>query len=320
MFCGEIESVSNTRILTGVIYPAQIVNSVDTMGRNRSFKKPIGDQLQFVCISNQILLTRHPVDAYGRSNTAMILPVPIRTDRENRIKIFTMDNYETIFEDLDSLFPVNNVIKPSKIADAVNIGSYLVSVVPDIDSLYSTDCQITPNMKDLLNQYYPKGFAFILCVLKSNAQYYPFGYCHELRKDGKLFIPTRHHYVESLDQKYQDSKYTRYREYNDKESESFETLVQDTLFMQDKYLRQKVNRDKTAQISRALELDWDHHVYIINREPNMHSINPVQNKFAQLYSYLNMTLFPREITFGGIKKLYKIRLTSKHPGNYDLYI
>ena len=348
MFCGEIESVNNTRIITARVFPSKLIKQEDKYGRIRHFKQPYGSPLQLVVYSNQIRLTRNPVDHQGSPNTAMILPFPIRPDIKNRFKIFPLTNYENIFEDFESLFAEVQMQRQDDISmPIVNVGSYEVTIAKDIATIEQTF--IKQDMINLLKQYYPKGFGFLICMLKANAQYHPFAYVHEIRKDDKLFIPTRHHYAIDGDKKYSNNKFGGFHEWSGfqsgdngeidvgaakdskyaSQSRPDVTLVDDhfhdTLLLEDKWMRHQVRRQTT---SNQVVIDWDHHIYVVNqpivldyiKKLNSRPELPATERFAAVQQFINMSLIPHEITFGGIKYLYRLRFSPKSPGNYDIYL
>jgi hypothetical protein len=341
MFCGEISSVSNTRIAVGKVFPCKIVNAEDKLGRQRTFKQPYGKALQLTIYSNQIGLARNPMNQNNRYNTAMVLPFPIIPGEKNRFQIFSMQEYGNIFDDFEMLFPElpdRNPISTDLLTPTMNIGSYAVKVAKDFQSLESLD---TPNFKvskDLLNlakKYYPRNFGFIVCILKTNAQYHPIGYVHEIRHDGKLFIPTRHHHVQDTTSKYSMNQFSGYREwhsgqdgeidlgdssdYRRNSTVELEDHFQDTILQEDKWMRYQVRRiDHDIQ---TVDIGWDHYVFIINHNPsNIKNIEqPLPDRIANVYSYLSMNLMPKQITFGGVKSVYRIVFPPTSPGNGDLY-
>lgn len=342
MFCGEISSVKNTRIVVAPIFPCQIVDAVDKLGRARKFKQPIGKPLQLTIYSNQIGLARNPVDQNGRPNTAMILPFPIIPDTKNRFKIFSMKEYGNIFDDFEMLFPdlprkrttTEDIQLPT-----LNIGSYAVTIAKDIESLQNINPEKFSVSKDMIaqaNQYYPKHFGFIICLLKTNAQYHPLGYVHEIRKDGKLFVPTRHHHVHDTNSKYSMNQFSHYREWESGQDGEIDLGDQpdarrnsnvdldnhfyDTIMHEDKWMRYQVRRAE-PETRVTQNLTWDHQVYVVNH-PAVHknAQDPLPDRIANVYSYLSMNLMPKEITFGGVKTVKRLLFPPTSPGNMDLYI
>lgn len=344
MFCGELDNVKNTKILVAKVFPCQVVDAVDRMGRNRKFKKPTGPPLQLTIYSNQISLVRNPVDEQGRSNTAMILPFPIIPGAKNRFKIFPMTKYGNIFDDLEMLFP-DLPQKPARSEDmqlpTMNIGSYSVSVAKDLEQLSRVNPKVFKTTNDLIQlagQYYPKNFGFLICILKTNAQYHPLGYVHEIRSDGKLFIPTRHHHVQDKNSKYSMNQFSNYHEWQTGQdgeidlgtasgsgrnsSIDLDNHFHDTIMQEDRWMRHQVRRNESAtQINKQARLDWDHQIYIVNHTPKLKNIEvPLPDRLTNVYSYLSMNLMPQEITFNGIKTVVRLVLDNKTVGNRDLYI
>jgi hypothetical protein len=340
MFCGEIRSVKNTKILVGKVYPCTIVTGEDKLGRKRRYKKPTGNPMQLVIYSNQISLSRNPVDELGHCNTAMILPFPIIPGSKNRFKIFPMTNYGHIFDDVEMLFPdIPQTTKSSDInLPVMNIGSYSVLVVKDITALASINPEVFKVSQDLLRlvkQYYPKNFAFLVCMLKTNAQYHPIGYVHELKPDGKLFVPTRHFHVQDQTSKYSMNQFSNYHEWQmgqdgemDLETGPRNTSVDldnhyyDTIMQEDKWMRHQIRRIESDSRARSTaDMDWDHHIYFVNHASTMkHVVSAHPDKMANVYGYLSMNLMPTEITFGNIKSMSRLILTSNTIGNRDISI
>ena len=353
MFCGEISSVKKTRILVGKVYPCRLVDAEDKLGRARKFKQPFGNPLQLTVFSNQIGLARNPVDERGRSNTAMILPFPIVPDMKNRFKIFSMSEYGGIFDDVEMLFP-DLPEAPTRSEDlalpVMNIGSYSVSVARDLGTLERVNPEkfnISQDILALAKQYYPKNFGFIVCILRTNALYHPLGYVHEIRKDGKLFVPTRHHHVQDTNSKYSMNQFSRYREWESGQNgeidlgnmddnaysgsrygDSHRTSVDldnhfyDTIMQEDKFMRYTIKRTDVDQKARQdVSIEWDHQIYFVNHDPRLKSIQlPLPDRIANVYSYLSMNQMPKEITFGGIKSIVRLVLGPTTPGNRDLYL
>jgi hypothetical protein len=346
MFCGEVDSVKNTKILVAKVYPCKIVQTDDKLGRPRSFKQPTGNPLQFVIYSNQISLSRNPIDEKGHPNTAMILPFPILPSVKNRFKIFPFERYATVFDDVEMLFPEISAKQPTSpelALPVMNIGSYSVSIAKDIETLSKINpdtFNVSRDMISMLKQYYPKNFGFVICLLKTNAQYHPLGYVHELRQDGKLFIPTRHCHVQDKNSKYSMNQFSNYHQWHEgqdgeidlgsaksKFGDVHNTAIEledhfhDTLLQEDKWMRYQIRKRDTDVRTKQATLDWDHQIYIVNHVPKIKRIEmPIQDRMVNVYSFLSMNLMPTEITFGGVRSLVRITYTPKDLGNNDLYV
>lgn len=347
MFCGAVDEVTSTRMLVAPVYRAMIVQAKDKIGRIRRFKASADNKaLQLVIYANTIRMNKNPIEMDGISRTAMVLPFPIRRGVKNRVAILDM-SYDNVFDDLDALFERDSVsvdiltrnpngTRPDNMLPIRNVGSYIVSICSDIDDLSKVDSVAFAGVNGLIKfakQYYPRGFGFIVCNLRFGAQYRPFAYCHELREDGKLFVPLRRCFTASTERCAQQKI--------DKESfgstddgllDYYQSvLLGDTsLEMNEMNEVNEVNEmnlddhvlrftHESGKIS-STNCVWDHIVYIINRPYLDKAQKPMQTKFDVLYTFLNSNLIPRKITFGKIRAIQRIYLGKKRANNTDLYI
>jgi len=378
IFSGSVKEVSKTKILVSQVFPAKIIDARDKTGRSRRFKKPIGKPLQLTVYQNSVQLSRNPMDASGRPNTAMILPFPLRSDRKNRVQLLNMENYEGLFDDLESVFSQRVVLSKAytlsdnQSLDVYNIGSYQASIVPNFDSLDKVDTifNVVPDVKQLLKQYYGRGFGFVICILKNSAKFHPFAYVHELRMDGKFFVPTRHfHGAGNVG--LMNSEFARFHEpglsmlpgilpgsapeddypleadinmsgQNDpgrghtrratsgmSQNDEVQDYYHDVLMMEDKWINHHAKRRDTDVNEKAV-VDWDHEIYIINhpttlkssllKRPGITAEFPDKHKITRLSEYIMMNNFPREISFGGIRSLFRIHIEQLYQGYHDLFI
>lgn len=391
IFSGDVKEVSKTRILISKIFPAKIITGKDGNGRMRKFKQPNGLPLQLTVYSNSVKLSRTPFDSNGRPNTAMILPFPMKPGRKNRVRVLNMEQYEGIFEDLNSMFPFYvsnssesksyNLSDDAQKLEVYNIGSYQVSLVPGIksfDKLQHNTFGLVPDVKELLKQYYSHNYGFVVCILRNNAKFHPFAYVHELRKDQKLFVPTRHFHGVNSGQSISDSSFMKFHEQGDTKEDisdawgytkstpidmedldpieaellrktndvsrgsrglrtesdpdssgNVDDYYHDVLMMEDKWIRHQVKRRDPATTEHSV-IDWDHEIYIINHptalktplinKPGFRAEFPDKDKLAHIYNYVMMNNFPKEISFGGIQSLFRIKITQLYQGNHDMFL
>lgn len=342
MFTGCIEDVANTRLLISKVYASKIINTVDKSGKARKFKRATGEPLQLTIYSNAVSMYHNPDSQYAdnpddgydypktdKSRTAMIIPFPIRSDRSNRFKLFSFGNYGSVFDDIELLFDT----KPSNTSDQQfsTSGNYIITVIKSIagfDAINPDLFTLGNQAKSIIKQYYSTGFGFILAILKHNAQYKPFGYCHELLANGKLFIPIRHCILDD-DVRYIDKQFGKYHEPQIVKVDSdLSELYHDTLLSEDRWLRHQISRKNLETTRQKTELKWDHVIYVVNQPLQLEKYNCVGmkcnttniEKMREVYSYLNINLFPEIITFGGIKSIHRISLDNRNAKNSDIYI
>jgi hypothetical protein len=310
IFSGSVEEVKNTKILVSKVYPSRLVNRLGDDGHHHKIKIPIASApLQLVIYSNEV--------AIGEQYAAMVLPFPLRKG-DNRIKMLDLSGYVNIFDDLDSIFPKAAVISQDlRSADynssdslpVVQVGSYRATLVPNwrsFDKVQHDKFSLHPNTRDLLGKHYRNNYGFIVCQLNSSAQeYHPFAYCHELRHDGKLFIPTRHYHPHS------EGMEQKYAQLNSEDPE-------------ERWLRHNARRS-----SRDVTVDWDHDIYVINnptlqRNPlfvRKHSINVQLVRFEHgIFSYVDPTKLPSSFAFGRVEYLAKISIQPGYPYNHDFVV
>jgi hypothetical protein len=332
IFSGIIEHVSNTKILVSVIYPSELkyknINGLEKGVKMPKYERPF----QLTVYSNKT--------AFDTAiKPTMILPFPLKRGG-NQVKLLNFCNYARIFEDLDLLFPIDEIEMNATFSNNFDdeeiaveyIGDYKASIVPNFDAIAHVskkEFSIAQETVDLLGKYYKTGYGFIVCELTvHNKQYSPFAYMHEIRDDRKLFVPTRHfhsHSEPNITYKY-DSGLLE----ND-ESYDLDDFYARTLNTKDKYLEIYEKRLFKQPATKIDPVDWDHEIYIINFPRIMH--NPLyQNKaglkvieadsarIKNVFTYLNSSSMPSEIAFGKIKFAYKIVVTPIYKYNHDFLI
>jgi len=140
---------------------------------------------------------------------AMVLAVPLPTGDANSIKMVDMSACKNLFKELDAAIP-KEVTYGSRGAFGVaqsrggtlavkRCGPYSYSIVPDVASftrLKKSVFSVNPRIYSIMEKHYPRGYAFLVCIIDKSAQFSPIAYTHP--SDGKnLFIPTLHEHGHS---------------------------------------------------------------------------------------------------------------------------
>jgi len=104
----------------------------------------------------------------------------------------------------------------------------------------------------------------------------------------------------------------------------------DTLMLEDSWIKHQVKRRDVETTHERASVDWDHEIYVINqlsglknkmiKQPGFKIEFPAKNKMAHVYDYIQVNNMPKEITFGGIKMLYKFKIGKLYKGNHDVFI
>lgn len=183
MFNGEVKEVKNTKI----------------------FVSPLMDGV------NQVTIYSNEVKLVGGRKNAMVLPIPNPTNQQDKIQLVSMENYPTIFNDLSKLFSefstkqkgfaLRSNSQSYKTLEVVEVGSYSCSIVPslvDFDRLDTGVFSLNPKLKNVLQEYYPSGYSFLVCKIKRSEKFHPIAYIHP-KPANSLFVPTRHFHDEQND-------------------------------------------------------------------------------------------------------------------------
>lgn len=154
---------------------------------------------------DQVTVYSNAVSMHTSSNNnAMILPVPGGADR---FSVIDLSRDPDMFNKIDSCFPQKRSLSSDGLG-ATNAaqcaggylavkqcGSYQYSLVPSIDDFARVNprvFQLSPDIRQLFLQHYPRGYAFLVCKISENKKFHPVGYVHPLPTGGKLFVPTLH--------------------------------------------------------------------------------------------------------------------------------
>lgn len=127
------------------------------------------------------------------NNNAMILPVPRGSER---FSVIDMSRDSDMFQKIESCFPQKRSLSDGFLA-VERCGSYQYSLVPSINDFDRVDpnaFRLSPDVRQLFLQHYPRGYAFLVCKIMENQKFHPVGYVHPLPVGGELFVPTLHYH------------------------------------------------------------------------------------------------------------------------------
>lgn len=341
IFDGPVSHVSSTKIFATVVMQSKVVTIRDTYGKARRVRRPAENTkpLQVTVYSNSVQI------GSNHQQAAMILPFPLLKGQKNRVKILDLSRCPHFFKRIDKLFKkkkglmLQNALESYGFDDETGqlavhtVGSYKASVVPNFasfDRLQYNQFNLSPEVKNLLHQHYAKDYGFMVCILRDNASYHPFGYVHELRSDGKLFIPTRHFH--SFDGSANPFQYTEAQtrvptEDYDPELDVLEQHMARTITEDDPYLQHSLRHGSVREIARV---DWDHSIYVFNhgrivrdehyqkKQMDIAAADP--GRLYNIDKYFNPTEFPSSIIFPKIVSAHRLNIYPGYQNNHDLLI
>lgn len=146
----------------------------------------------------QITVYSNEVSVSKNENVAMILPVPSCNNGD--IEIVDMSENKDLFKKFQDYFWFRGSrgsscsFRRKSFLEIKQHGSYDVSIVPslqDFEHLNHEYFILDHSIAELLKRDYSDGFGFIVCKLRENAEYHPFGYTHPM-KNNNFFAPTKH--------------------------------------------------------------------------------------------------------------------------------
>lgn len=313
IFSGDIGDVADTKILTGIVY-----------SRMHNGAPNLNDPLQLVVYSNNV--SSAGAGAGTHIAPIMILPFPLKSG-VNRIRLLDFSEYPTIFDDVDLFFPTQLVNDPREWTkdkpDVKTIGNYKTSIarLSDFPKL-QRDFAIRQSIIDLLTEHYSRGFGFIICQILHAGIRGLLAYVHEIRSDGRLFIPTRRYHNKRV--AYDISRF--------EEQDSTETDSNDIYSLRDdQYLSLYTKRIQMADTSLPpAQLDWDHDIYVINfariaqnvliSRPGVSYTLAAENRVKNSNNYLRKKLLPQSIALGKIISMHKLHIMSVYKYNHDIII
>jgi hypothetical protein len=341
IFDGPIKTVGNTKILVAPVYAAQYVKK-NINGNVKLYKQPVGKPMQLVIYSNNV---DPAVD--GRESarpTAMILPFPLKGGK-NRVKLLDLSQYKNFFEDLELLFDEeyekdhhsNGTDDRSDPIPITYIGSYKASLVHNfesLDRLQHEEFNLSTDVKSILGTYYERGYGFVVAILSKSGygnQYHPFAYVHELREDGRLFVPSRHYHKKAVPNPFEKYHETAIKDMDEVESDVRDYLYK-TITLEDKWIRMNARRQNVKNFQDPLKdtIDWDHEIYVINcsrilsnpilKKPGIKIKHSSTERLGNMYVYVDSQKMPRDIAMGEVKSLLCVKINSVYQINCDFYL
>jgi hypothetical protein len=159
-------------------------------------------------INNTNNFTYPTVHQSNGQPVAMILAVPIPTGSADNIKMIDMTKERDFFKILKDTMPVHSfrsfdargmssLSESYGTKEALQVrrcGPYRYSIIPDVHSfnrLRQDVYKVSDRIFPVLREHYPRGYAFLVCIIDKSAEFSPIAYIHP--SDGKrLFIPTLH--------------------------------------------------------------------------------------------------------------------------------
>lgn len=349
MFTGEINNVINTKIFISEVYQSKIeVKKKDNT--YKAYKIPVGKPLQMVIYSNTVQTQpiTYDIDVPGVKipKSVMVLPFPLIKGK-NRVKILDLNNYNDFFDDLDIIFPTKKtkgfrgLLKSHYLTEeddtilVQNVGIYKASIVPslkELNKLNFNEFGLNANIKEILKRYYDKEFGFIICVINNTdpklIQYQPFAYVHEIRSDGRLFVPTRRFIKQKQPNPYFKNEIPI--TVHDSGEEELNNFLYQTLMVDDKWMQINAKRKDLKVTKEKENVDWDHEIYVVNysrvmlnpllKKQGVKIINGDLNKLVNFYTYMDVNRLPKEIVLKRPNNLYKIKIDGNYKYNSDIYI
>ena len=339
IFSGPISHVSSTKILVSTVMQAKKVLVRDNYGKTRQVRRPAMETkpLQLTVYSNAVEINGGATS----EQTAMILPFPLIKGK-NRVRLLDLSKCTDLFKNLDKMFKSKKHVMnldevtayfTNEALPVHSVGNYVASIVPNFesfDNLQYKQFGLSPEVKTLLKQYYEKRYGFIVCILRQNAEYHPFGYMHELRADGKLFVPTRHYHARGTNTTRLSAQTRMPGEEYDESIDDIENFMAKTMIDADPYLSLSVKRN-TLSVNRDVpDVDWDHSIYVLNYprvladeryKKEYMDVKPADpGRLYRIDKYFDIGSFPSCIIFPTIKSVQRLNIYPGYKSNHDLLI
>lgn len=290
IFQGQIRDVRSQRFFTSMVHPAKVETRVEG-GKKRNFKVPSGARpLQMTAYSAYIEVTSVNTPQFA------VFPIPLSA-KQNRVQLLNMDKYDSLFGDLELLFPLRerSRLEDGKEPDPLGTDRMVIRAHKICRAIHELYQFISNDTIGALENFYSKDYAFLLIefttppidgreTVVTGGWLGPIAYVHEIigvNGRPKLYLPTRHYLKH--DDPWVD-KYT-YKESDLKHDNPFDaelgTLSGNDDRMMEIHQRRRAPIElmplprggKTPiaavvasrpAITASLENYWDHRIYVVN--------------------------------------------------------
>lgn len=284
MFSGKIYDVRNTKFLTGIIHPSELVEK-----GGKTYKQPLFN----IKVQLNIYTTQVSCD----HGVKLVIPYYSRSFGGSLIQF---NKLTEIFNDIDSLFNIEN----TKIYEPKWTNKYDISVL-DYEQL-----RVETELYKTISQFYKKDYKFIVLDIEAgNGQLVPIIYVSELGDE--LFIPTRKYVIgNSLDEVRPEIEQTKDILY-DRDDGLYEAL-------------RKRKTYATSRYQKPILWDHEIYVfnnYNINKDPVVRQWNlaeSITEKAVKFNTLFNWTRIDKKICIPHVQKLTRIYIDENYKGSHDI--
>ncbi len=202
IFQGQIRDIRSQRFFTSLVHPAKVETRVEG-GKKSNFKIPSGARpLQMTVYSAYVEVTSVNTPQFA------IFPIPLSV-KQNRVQVLDMGKYESLFTDLELLFPLRerSRLDDGREPDPMGADHMVIrghKICKAIHELYQF---VNDDTIGALEGFYSKDYAFLLVefttppidgreVVITGGWLGPIAYVHEIigvNGKPKLYLPTRHY-------------------------------------------------------------------------------------------------------------------------------
>jgi hypothetical protein len=174
------------------------------------FVAPVNKDTQVTVYSNSVMCESKD------NHSAMVLPF-----LKGEIKFVDLSEFPKFFQHLEATFkPMSKSRGRGTFAlyadslEVIDVGSYQVSVVQNIEDFTKLDSSVfklKPELLEFMKTKYDEAFSFIVCKVKSTATketYHPLAYITNRGKH--MFIPTMHFHPDDSHESHTDWDHTIY--------------------------------------------------------------------------------------------------------------
>ena len=171
------------------------------------FSQPVelvSDTHIFARVANGTQFLAYEMKLSTPMENAMILPVPIAHGaEEDALEFISLENYPDFFDDLDALFPTEELVSAGldlALAEAPatltvhRVGSFEASFVPTISDFSRLDPRfnLSPEAWEALPQVHDYGFAVFQLVAGEASHIHPMAFSFPTRSPDRIVFPTIH--------------------------------------------------------------------------------------------------------------------------------